>query len=74
MFPSSTDLSDPDRKLTALHAALDQRDIPYVDLYELIRARQARGDDTYGKAHLTPGANGEVARAVLDWLQRELDL
>ena len=39
VFPSSTDLSDPDRKLTALHAALDQRDIPYVDLYELIRAR-----------------------------------
>ena len=74
VFPSITDLSDEGRKLTTLHAELDQRDIPYVDLYDLIRARHARGEDTYGQAHLTPGANGEVARAILEWLEQELDL
>ncbi|MDA1264100.1 MAG: hypothetical protein O2816_03360 [Planctomycetota bacterium] len=74
VFPSISDLSDPGRKLTTLHAALDQRGIPYVDLYDLVSARHARGEPTYGQSHLTPGANGEVARAVLAWLKQELDL
>jgi hypothetical protein len=74
VFPSMTDLADRDRKLTPLHAVLDQGGIPYVDLYDLIRARQERGEPTYGDAHLTAAANREVAGAVLEWLERELDL
>jgi len=73
VFPSTTDLSDPGRKLTTLHAALDQHDIPYIDFYDFIRARKTRGEDTYGQMHLTPGANAAVGRAVLEWLERELD-
>ncbi len=74
VFPSIADVGSPDRELVTLHAALDRRAIPYVDLYGLIRDRLARGEETYGKAHLTPGANGEVARAVLEWVEGELGL
>ena len=74
VFCSILDISDPDRELTALHAALDQRGIPYVDLYDVIRARHARGDGAYGKTHLTAGANREVASAVFEWLKQELGL
>jgi len=73
VFPSSTDLADPERKLSTLHAALDERGVPYVDLYDLVRARRARGEETYGRMHLTAAANGEVAQAVLAWLERELE-
>jgi hypothetical protein len=74
VFCSILDISDPDRELTALHAALDQRGIPYVDLYDVIRARHLRGDGSYGKTHLTAGANREVASTVFEWLKLELDL
>ena len=68
------DISDPARQLTRLHEALDQREVPYLDLYDLIRDRQARGEPAYGATHLTADANGEVADAVHAWLADELDL
>lgn len=74
VFCSILDISDQDRELTALHAALDQRGIPYVDLYDVLRARHARGDGVYGRTHLTAGANREVASTVFEWLKQELDL
>lgn len=74
VFPARTDLGDPDREPTTLHAALERRGIPYLDLHDLLRARHERGESTYGRAHLTPAANRAVAEAVLGWLRRELDL
>jgi len=69
IFPSRTDLDEPTRKLTLLHAELEEARVPYLDLYDLIAARQGRGEPTYGAMHLTPGANGEVAEAVREWLE-----
>lgn len=73
IFPAKADLSDPARRLTTLHAALDQRGIPYIDLYDLMSARRERGVSTYGQTHLTADANAEVAGAVLEFLKLELE-
>ncbi len=74
IFPSITDLGDPSRKLTALHAALGQRQIPYVDTYDVIDEQHKRGLPAYGESHLTASANRSVAEAVHQWLDSELGL
>ena len=74
VFPSFTDISDPARKSTGLHEALDERGVPYLDLHDLVRERHDRGEETYGPAHLTAIANSAVAGEVLEWLRVELDL
>lgn len=73
VFPSLTDLPDPERRLTLLLAELEERGIPALDLYDVVRARHARGEPTYGQMHLTAGANDEVAGAVLAWLRERLE-
>lgn len=73
VFPSNEDIRFR-RELPLLHAALEEREVPYLDFHALVRARHERGEDVYGKTHPTAGANGEMARAVLAWLRQELDL
>jgi hypothetical protein len=74
LFPTSGDIGDPKRKLTELGKVLEQRGIPYLDLYDLVRARKDRGEKVYGKSHFTPEANGEVAERVWQWLRGELEI
>lgn len=75
LFPTRGDLSREQGRLTTLMEDLRARDIPYLELYPLVRERQKRGEPTLReKGHFTPETNAEVAGAVWTWLAEELEL
>jgi len=74
LYPTKGDINDPERRLVLLVEALEQREIPYLDLFGLVRARLDRGEPAYRKTHFNPATNGEVAAAVWGWLREELAL
>lgn len=71
VFPTQTDLAGGGMYWDTLHRALQERGIPYLDLFETLRDLQGVGRQRcYSGNHLTPEANAVCAVAIGNWIER----
>ena len=73
VFPTQTDLAGGGVYWDTLHRALQERGIPYLDLFETLRDLQkVRKVRCYVTNHLTPEANAVCAQKIGDWVEQAL--